>query len=65
VFIGGGGGGENMSNLRLARSAIVSSSVLSDETSQPDVAPVGFDFDGETFHMGGMNILKFTKYKNI
>jgi pyridoxamine 5'-phosphate oxidase family protein len=32
---------------------------------QPDVVPVGFDFDGDYFYIGGMNILKSTKYKNI
>jgi pyridoxamine 5'-phosphate oxidase family protein len=32
---------------------------------QPDVVPVGFDFDGEYFYIGGMNILKSTKYKNV
>ena len=32
---------------------------------QPDVVPVGFDFDGEYFYIGGINILKSTKYKNV
>ena len=32
---------------------------------QPDVVPVGFDFDGDYFYVGGMNILKSTKYKNV
>ncbi|MGA6989041.1 MAG: PPOX class F420-dependent oxidoreductase, partial [Nitrososphaeraceae archaeon] len=32
---------------------------------QPDVVPVGFDFDGKYFYVGGMNILKSTKYKNV
>ena len=32
---------------------------------QPDIVPVGFDFDGEYLYVGGMNILKSTKYKNI
>ena len=31
----------------------------------PDVAPVGFDFDGNYFYIGGMNITKTTKYKNV
>jgi pyridoxamine 5'-phosphate oxidase family protein len=38
-------------------------------TSSPDgiqdVAPVGFDFDGSFFYIGGMNITKTTKYRNI
>jgi pyridoxamine 5'-phosphate oxidase family protein len=32
---------------------------------QPDIAPVGFDFDGEYLYVGGMNILKSKKYKNV
>ena len=32
---------------------------------QPDIAPVGFNFDGEYLYVGGMNILKSTKYKNV
>jgi pyridoxamine 5'-phosphate oxidase family protein len=31
----------------------------------PDVAPVDFDFDGRFFYIGGMNITKTTKYRNI
>ena len=31
----------------------------------PDVAPVGFDFDDNFFYIGGMNITKTTKYRNI
>ena len=26
---------------------------------------MGFDFDGEYFYVGGMNILKSRKYKNV
>lgn len=32
---------------------------------QPDVVPVGFDFDGEYFYISGMNILNSRKYKNV
>jgi pyridoxamine 5'-phosphate oxidase family protein len=32
---------------------------------QPDVVPLGFHFDGEYFYVGGMNILKSEKYKNV
>jgi pyridoxamine 5'-phosphate oxidase family protein len=32
---------------------------------QPDVVPVGFDFDGDYFYVSGMNLLKSTKYKNV
>jgi pyridoxamine 5'-phosphate oxidase family protein len=27
--------------------------------------PVGFDLDGNYFYVGGMNLLKSTKYKNV
>jgi pyridoxamine 5'-phosphate oxidase family protein len=59
---------EYFKSQRLAR--IATASVLSEEEGengsiQPDVVPVGFDFDGDYFYVGGMNILKSTKYKNI
>ncbi|HXG93864.1 MAG TPA: PPOX class F420-dependent oxidoreductase [Blastocatellia bacterium] len=44
---------------RLARIATVS------ENSQPDVAPVGFDFDGQYFYVGGMSMTRTLKYKNV
>jgi pyridoxamine 5'-phosphate oxidase family protein len=44
---------------RLARLATVSSSF------QPDVAPVVFRFDGETFFISGYDISKTFKYKNV
>ena len=44
---------------RLARIATVSSE------QQPDVAPVGFGFDGEHFFIGGMRQKKTNKYKNV
>jgi pyridoxamine 5'-phosphate oxidase family protein len=44
---------------RLARIATVSKEL------QPDVAPVGFDFDGTYFYVGGLNLAKTLKYKNI
>ena len=31
----------------------------------PDVAPVGFDFDGKYFYVGGMQLTKTHKYKNV
>ena len=43
---------------RLARIATVSKEL------QPDVAPVGFDFDGTCFYIGGLNLVKSLKYKN-
>jgi len=43
----------------LARLATVSKS------QQPDVAPVGFRFDGEKFSITGFDITKTFKYKNV
>ena len=45
--------------------AYVSSPKEESGSIQPDVVPVGFDIDGEYLYVGGMNILKTTKYKNI
>jgi pyridoxamine 5'-phosphate oxidase family protein len=45
---------------RLARIATVSP-----EEMQPDIVPVGFDFDGANFYIGGRNLLNTTKYKNV
>jgi pyridoxamine 5'-phosphate oxidase family protein len=53
---------EYLGSQRLARIATASSA---DGSIQPDVAPVGFDFDGEYFYVGGMNLAKSTKYKNV
>src|SRR5690242_19318624 len=51
---------------RIATAATMTSSLQEKEESiQPDVVPVGFDFDGDYFYVGGMNILKSTKYKNV
>jgi hypothetical protein len=33
------------------------------EDMQPDVAPVGFDFDGTYFYVGGINLPTNLKYK--
>ncbi len=43
---------------RLARIATCSSE------SQPDVAPVGFEFDGQHFYIGGITMKNTLKYKN-
>jgi pyridoxamine 5'-phosphate oxidase family protein len=67
---------EYIKSQRLARiataapSSIASSSKegqqqTKDRSIQPDIVPVGFDFDGDYFYVGGMNILKSTKYKNV
>jgi pyridoxamine 5'-phosphate oxidase family protein len=44
---------------KLGRIATVS------EDLQVDVAPVGYDFDGEYFYIGGRNPCKTLKFKNI
>ena len=44
---------------RLARLATVSKSL------QPDVAPVAFRFDGQTFFISGYDISRTFKYKNV
>jgi pyridoxamine 5'-phosphate oxidase family protein len=31
----------------------------------PDVAPVGFDFDGKYFYVGGIHLTTTHKYKNV
>ena len=54
---------EYLRSQRLARIATASS--REEGSIQPDVVPVGFDFDGEYFYVSGMNLLKSTKYKNV
>ena len=44
---------------RLARIGTVSAD------SQPDVSPVGFEFDGSYFYIGGMKNEATRKYKNV
>jgi pyridoxamine 5'-phosphate oxidase family protein len=58
---------EYLKSQRLARvaTAAVASSSETRKSVQPDVVPVGFDFDGDYFYVGGMNLLKSTKYKNV
>jgi pyridoxamine 5'-phosphate oxidase family protein len=56
---------EYLNTQHIARIATVSTSEDGNKLMQPDVVPVGFDFDGEYFYVSGMNILKSTKYKNI
>jgi pyridoxamine 5'-phosphate oxidase family protein len=57
---------EYLKTQRLARIA-TAAATSSDEIGsiQPDVVPVGFDFDGEYLYVGGMNLLISTKYKNV
>ena len=60
---------EYIKSQRLARMATVASKKEQQgehiTTIQPDVVPVGFDFDGDYFYVGGINILTSTKYKNV
>jgi len=52
--------------LKSQRIARIATAVGSSERSvQPDVVPVGYDFDGQYFYVGGINILKSRKYKNV
>ena len=51
---------EYLKSQRLARI-----STVSPEDLQPDVSPVGFDFDGKYFYVSGINLLKTRKYKNV
>ena len=44
---------------RLARIATVSADL------QPDVSPVGFQFDGQHFYVGGRLLEKTYKYRNV
>jgi pyridoxamine 5'-phosphate oxidase family protein len=55
---------EYLKSQRLARIA-TAASIQEERSVQPDVVPVGFDFDGEYLFVGGMNLLKSTKYRNV
>jgi pyridoxamine 5'-phosphate oxidase family protein len=50
---------EYLGSQRLARIATVA------PDGQPDVTPVGFEFDGTYFYVGGMNQLATRKYRNV
>ena len=52
---------EYLKSQRIARIATVSA----EGSLQPDVVPVGFDFDGEYFYIGGLSLLKSRKYRNV
>ena len=56
---------EYLKSQRIARIATAATRSPSAGPVQPDVVPVGFDFDGEYFYVGGINILKSRKYKNV
>jgi pyridoxamine 5'-phosphate oxidase family protein len=48
-----------LNSQRLARIATVGAN------SQPDVVPVGFEFNGGYFYVGGRNMLDTRKFKNV
>ena len=48
-----------LSSQRLARLATVSAD------GQPDVAPVGFEFDGTDFYIAGLDLPSTRKYHNV
>lgn len=50
---------EYLKSQRLARIATAS------KDGVPDVAPVGFDFDGKYFYVGGIHLTRTHKYKNV
>jgi pyridoxamine 5'-phosphate oxidase family protein len=56
---------EYLKSQHILRIATASVSLEDNRSIQPDVVPVGFDFDGRYLYVSGMNILKSTKYKNI
>ena len=56
---------EYLKSQRLARIATAAASTEQKGSAQPDVVPVGFDFDGEYLYVGGMNLLKSTKFRNV
>jgi pyridoxamine 5'-phosphate oxidase family protein len=55
---------EYLKSERLARIA-TAASTQQEGSVHPDVVPVGFDFDGEYLYVGGMNLLKSTKFRNV
>jgi pyridoxamine 5'-phosphate oxidase family protein len=56
---------EYLKSQRLARIATAAASTEQEGAAQRDVVPVGFDFDGEYLYVGGMNLLKSTKFRNV
>jgi pyridoxamine 5'-phosphate oxidase family protein len=58
---------EYLKSQRLARIAAAAVTTSKQEkvegSARPDVVPVGFDFDGNYLYVGGLNLLKSTKYK--
>jgi len=50
---------EYLKSQRLARIGTAS------KDGVPDVAPVGFDFDGRYFYISGMDLARTRKYRNV
>ena len=62
---------QNIARLATAAAAEVETGLVneSDHDSsiivQPDVVPVGFYFDGKYFYIGGLDMPRSTKYRNV
>jgi pyridoxamine 5'-phosphate oxidase family protein len=56
---------EYLKSQHLARIATAASSTQKEGSVQPDIVPVGFDFDGQYLYVGGINLLKSTKFRNV
>jgi pyridoxamine 5'-phosphate oxidase family protein len=50
---------EYLKSQRLARIA-TAASIQEERSVQPNVVPIGFDFDGEYLYVGGMKLLYFS-----
>lgn len=50
---------EYLTSGKLARIATVAGD------GQPDVTPVGFEFDGMHFYVGGLDVTRTRKYRNV
>jgi pyridoxamine 5'-phosphate oxidase family protein len=47
------------------KSQLLARMATADSEAQPDVAPVGFEFDGTHFYVSGVNVEKTFKYRNV
>ena len=56
---------EYLKSQRLARIVTAAVSTQDDRSIQPDVVPVGFDFEGKYLYVGGMSLFKSTNYRNV
>jgi pyridoxamine 5'-phosphate oxidase family protein len=56
---------QRLARIGTAAAAAAAAAASTGGSIQPDVVPVGFDFDGRYFYVSGMNLIKSTKYKNV